>query len=374
MLEAIRIMRNRLDSAFGSDTKKSREMDYAVNHSSSENNAIHIEEGSLPLVSVLVPFYRVEEYIERCARSVFEQTYPRLEFIFVNDASDDASMEILERAISEYPNRKETINIIQHNKNRGLAAARNTAVAACRGDFVFHVDSDDWVEPNAVEVMMEKQFETDADIVSSEAYDWEKGVKKEYLTGGWNLSKERLIKEILSFRVSTTIWRRLIRRSLYVEHNITCDERYSKGEDLQVFPRLVYYAKKVAGVNQHLYNYNRQNSLSYTNTAKQDVDVQKQGLESVKVIKAFFSDKEHYLQDAVAKIDVRSIRSQLLINALNQNQAGYDFFLNSLKDAGASYWFLLHCALFPVRYMGSNNCTLSLVRSVSKLRRKLTKI
>ena len=100
-------------------------------------------------VSILVPVYGVEKYIERCARSIFEQTYHNLDIVFVDDCTPDKSIEILKRVLEEYPGRKAQTRIIRHAYNRGLSAARNTAVAAATGTFLTHVDSDDWIELNA---------------------------------------------------------------------------------------------------------------------------------------------------------------------------------------------------------------------------------
>ena len=114
-----------------------------------------------PLVSVLIPVYQVEDFIERCARSVFEQTYQNLECVFVDDGSTDSSIDILNQIINEYPSLKDNVHIIHHQENRGLAAARNTAINSCHGDFVMHVDSDDWLEPDAAELLVRRQQETD---------------------------------------------------------------------------------------------------------------------------------------------------------------------------------------------------------------------
>ena len=103
-----------------------------------------------PLVSICVPIYGVEKYIERCAVTLFEQTYDNLEYIFVNDCTTDDSMAILEEVISRYPARSSAVRIIAHEKNRGLAAARNTTVENCTGEFILHVDSDDYIENNTL--------------------------------------------------------------------------------------------------------------------------------------------------------------------------------------------------------------------------------
>ena len=99
----------------------------------------------MPKVSVIVPVYGVEKYIERCARSLFEQTLDDMEFIFVDDCTKDESIEVLKRVIDLYPVRKDQVKIIHHAVNKGLSRARETGVNAATGDYIGHCDSDDWV-------------------------------------------------------------------------------------------------------------------------------------------------------------------------------------------------------------------------------------
>lgn len=101
-------------------------------------------------VSILVPIYNGEKYIERSARSFFEQSYTDLNYIFVNDCSTDKSVEILLRVLDDYPKRKPSVRIVNHSVNRGLAAVRNTAVNLCSSEFLIHADSDDWMERTCV--------------------------------------------------------------------------------------------------------------------------------------------------------------------------------------------------------------------------------
>lgn len=329
-----------------------------------------------PLVSILVPVYRVEQYIERCARSVFRQTYQNVEYIFVDDASDDSSIDILNRIILDYPNRSEKVVIIRHNKNKGLAAARNTAIEACHGDFVFHVDSDDWVETNAIELLVRKHLETGADIVSGEALDDANGIKTKHLSSGWNLDKKTLLIHLLTYKVSTTLWRRLIRKSLYTDYNIFFDERGSGGEDFQVFPRLVYYANKISGINDIIYYYNKSNQLSISNNVKNNIDFQIQGLISVKRIVSFFSDKEPYLRNLVAGMDVRNIHFRMIYNVNNKNKKGYKQFLKYMKESDSSYWKQVQWDKNLIRYAESNYYSMMLLLLYRKLlnkTRKLTK-
>lgn len=117
-------------------------------------------------VSVCIPVYKVEKYIEKCARTLFEQTMTDgIEFIFVNDCTPDKSIDVLEKVLEEYPHRKAQTRIIHHEKNRGPVAARNTAIKNASGNYIICCDSDDWIDLELYETMYRKALETDADVV-----------------------------------------------------------------------------------------------------------------------------------------------------------------------------------------------------------------
>ena len=120
-----------------------------------------------PNVSVIVPVYGVEHYIERCARSLFSQTFRSVEFIFVNDCTKDGSMNVLSEVMKEYP--EVDVKVIDLERNMGLPQARRAGVGQATGDYILHVDSDDWIEPNMVERLYERAEETGADMVCC---DW----------------------------------------------------------------------------------------------------------------------------------------------------------------------------------------------------------
>ena len=201
-----------------------------------------------PLVSILVPIYGVEQYIEHCAVCLFEQTYSNIEYIFIDDCTQDNSIGILLNIILHYPSREQNIKIIHHEKNKGLAGARNTAVAAASGDFVLHVDSDDYIEKNCVELLVAKQMETSADIVSS-GIMCHKGVKEfQWMTP--NDSSHDYSLKLIKRIVPVNIWGRLIRRRLYTDNNLYLNEGINMGEDYQIIPRLVYYANIIDVVDK----------------------------------------------------------------------------------------------------------------------------
>ena len=116
-----------------------------------------------PLVSLVLPAYQVELYIERCVRSIMAQTYHNLEILIVDDCSPDASGAIAEALAKE----DSRITVFHHQINQGYSGARNTALNHATGQYVTFVDSDDWVEPDYVAYLMNIIRTTHADIALS---------------------------------------------------------------------------------------------------------------------------------------------------------------------------------------------------------------
>ena len=108
-----------------------------------------------PLISVLIPVYGVEKYIEKCLKSVFENTIAeKCEFILVNDCTKDSSIQIAKTMISSFPNLD--VKIIEHDMNCGIGATRNTALKNATGNYIIYVDSDDLVEKEHVDEFIAK--------------------------------------------------------------------------------------------------------------------------------------------------------------------------------------------------------------------------
>ena len=114
-------------------------------------------------VSVIIPIYKVEKFIERCVHSLMGQTLQEVEYIFVDDATPDKSIEVLKKCLTLYPNRKAVV--LHHSQNQGLPAARNTGLVAATGEYIYHCDSDDFVEVNMLEKLYQKAKETEAEMV-----------------------------------------------------------------------------------------------------------------------------------------------------------------------------------------------------------------
>lgn len=123
------------------------------------------EDSKLPLVSIIIPVYGVENYIDRCARSVFKQTYGNLEIIFVDDCTLDNSINVLRTVMEMYPERKNQVKILRHNHNRGLSAARNTGMDVATGEYIYFLDSDDAITEDCVEILEENISHGGCDFV-----------------------------------------------------------------------------------------------------------------------------------------------------------------------------------------------------------------
>lgn len=115
-------------------------------------------------VSVLVPVYNSFDYLKNLIKCLKNQTYKNLEVIFVNDGSIDKSYKLLKKAVKKLDNAK----VIEHDKNKGLFWARLTGLKACSGDYICFLDSDDFVEPDFYQKMLEKIVESNADICISD--------------------------------------------------------------------------------------------------------------------------------------------------------------------------------------------------------------
>lgn len=265
----------------------------------------------IPLVSICVPIYNVENYIERCAISLLEQSYGEIEYVFVNDCSPDQSIEVLRRVLEKYPERKSFVKIISHEKNLGLAAARNTAINHSEGDFIFHVDSDDYLGIDAVEKLVNKQRETDADIVTGQAVQMEKD-KSSVMRRPQFLSQDDFVKEMIVPSISHTIWGRLIRKSLYTDNGIEAKEGVNIGEDLQAMSKLAYYAKKVETIWDVVYYYDCTNELSYMNQFD-TASIRRlvQDTTSMEIVRDFFVGKSDRFQNQ-AEVYLRDYYLKLL--------------------------------------------------------------
>lgn len=213
-------------------------------------------------VSVIVPVYKVESFIGRCMRSLMEQTLQDVEFIVVDDCSPDNSISIAKQVAGDYPDR--LVTFIVHEVNKGLPAARNTGLAVAKGEYVFHCDSDDFVEADMLEGLYEKAESENADIVWC---DWFLSFEKNerYMEQPHYDSAMGALKGMLSGVMKYNVWNKLVRRELYTTNAIFFPAGYGMGEDMTMI-KLFACAETVAYLPKAFYHYVKLNASAFSNT------------------------------------------------------------------------------------------------------------
>lgn len=231
-------------------------------------------------VSILTPVYGVEKYIEQCARSLFEQSYASIEYIFVDDCTPDRSIDILQSVQKAYPNRAQQVRILHHDKNRGVGAARQTALMAATGNYIFFADSDDLLPKNAVELLVKKAECTNADLIDGGYKEWSNGKagelqkpfemnkersenKEKSINKEKNIGSPKMLKFLVCQNIITNrLWGRIYKRSLIMEQKIFFEEGINYAEDLFWNAQFLFYGNTVS-INDVVYYYRTDNENSY---------------------------------------------------------------------------------------------------------------
>lgn len=207
-------------------------------------------------VSVIVPVYKVERWIERCARSLFGQTLDEAEFIFVDDCSPDGSIAVLARVLEEFPQRKRHVRIIRHTENRGVSASRQDGLDAATGEYVIHADPDDWVETNMLERLYEKAKAEDADMVICDFYQVNpKSGRKRLFAQKPDSFDAETVQQQLFRNLHGSVWNKLVRLEVIQKANVRFPEYYSFCEDLTFNTELLNLPLKIAYLPEAFYNY-----------------------------------------------------------------------------------------------------------------------
>lgn len=215
-------------------------------------------------VSVIVPVYNVEKFIERCTESLLAQTMKEAEFIFVDDASPDGSMAVVRKCEERHPERAGQVRILRHDVNKGLPAARNTGLEAAVGQYIFHCDSDDYADPGMLEALYGEAISKDADAVWCDWY-LSFGRNERYMRQPSYDTPEDALKGMLAGAMKFNVWNKLAKRTLYTDNGIVFPAGYGMGEDMTVM-MLFASAKKVAYLPEAFYHYVKVNTDSFTRT------------------------------------------------------------------------------------------------------------
>lgn len=224
-------------------------------------------------ISVIVTIYNREKYLRDCVCSLFEQTLDDVEYVFVDDASTDNSLSVLEELIKMYPYRKSQVVVVRLEKNSGRAVARQTGIINVRGEYVIHVDSDDWVDKNMLELLYIKAKESDADIVGCNVTH-EYSNSRRIFKQKYSDNMDENVRRLLNGDIFPSLCTSLTRTSLIKENNIAFERGIDTGEDLLFNLHLYLKANKVVSIDSPSYHYRHtEDSGSFQHTEKSILSV-----------------------------------------------------------------------------------------------------
>lgn len=279
-----------------------------------------------PKVSIIVPVYNVEKYIEQCARSIFEQTYQNLEIIFVNDCTPDGSIDVLQQLINEYPARKQQTQIINHSNNRGLAAARATGIKNCTGKYVLNIDSDDYIETSMVSTLIKVATDGDCDIVAASFFHTspdsdETAVNIKDCQGFFDLNNIPI--DTLHFSQCNKIIRKSIFDQLPDTPGANC------WEDLAMTARAFALARNTAAINVPLYHY-RIGENAYSLTAQSHDKRLRDQITVARFVERWFAD--NHLSEQYAPF-IKNMKFAAKIKYLRGKKRDFAAWKNTFPEA-----------------------------------------
>lgn len=218
-------------------------------------------------LSIIIPVYNIEPYISNCLNSILNQPFKDFEIICVNDGSNDNSLTELQKYCDERL-------VIIDKKNGGSGVARNTALAVARGEYIFFVDGDDWLEENSLQKIIDEADRLNTDILIFGGLSYYDGIGK---NGGYSANKlpKKYMNKVFSaedikkdiFKFPSTAWTKLYRREFLQKNNIKFQE-IKVGQDQLPFFHSIITAEKIALLPENLYCYRKNRKGAVTATKK----------------------------------------------------------------------------------------------------------
>lgn len=230
------------------------------------------------LVSIIVPIYNVDKYLEQCISSILDQSYTTLEIILIDDGSTDTSAIIIDKFA-----RKDSRVQVIYQKNCGVSSARNTGLQAAGGKYVMFIDPDDWVTNDYVEYLLDLAEENNADMaLTIEKYSnyCKKQVKKEVIK---IFTAEKCAVYLLCYNMPVAVWSKIYRRSFLDKNGIRFFEDIYIGEDFIFNMLAIQHANKIVLGNRKIYYYRKDNSASATTNFT--IEKAENGMKAIELIK-----------------------------------------------------------------------------------------
>lgn len=284
----------------------------------------------MPKVSVVVPIYNVEKYIERCARSLFEQTLDDIEYIFIDDCSPDKSIKILNKILEEYPNRIPQTKIVRLEKNVGAANVRKQGIFLATGEYIIQCDSDDWVEKDMYKLMYCVAKERNSDVVICDLYRYD---IRQKMT---NYNKQLCYISVILGDINSELWNKLIKRELFYKEIVYPKSHLA--EDLAILTQIFYFCANIGYVNKALYHYcYNENAITKAITKENIVRNLNQHIDNVNLIFGFFKREHLKLPKYVS--DVLKWRCRVVVKPILNTNFGYKLWKNTYPEISMTFIF-----------------------------------
>lgn len=206
-------------------------------------------------ISIIVPIYKIERYLRQCIDSILAQTFTDFELLLIDDGSPDECPAICD----EYAKKDARIRVF-HKPNGGLTSARNCGLDNAKGEWIMHIDGDDWVAPTYIEELYNAAIKNDADIaICGFRFAYEDGRYIEEHPTLWDNNKSASLNRYIA-STWTTAWGSIHKSSLYHNNGVRSPKNITYCEDFHLMARLCYFADKVVSIDRPLYNYRQQSS------------------------------------------------------------------------------------------------------------------
>lgn len=308
------------------------------------------------LVSLLVPIYNVEKHLTKCLDTLFNQTYPNVEYIFLDDHSPDGSMSVLHTYIENHQLTHRQITFLAHTENKGIATTRNDLVKQAKGDYILFVDSDDWMELDMVEQLVLATKNGAVDMVGCD-------YTKNYADGRQTCHFENYASDsrdnialLLNYTIGPVLWKLLVRKKLFLQIQFQPDIEI--GEDYLASVKLYYYADSCSWVHRYLYHYAQYNENRYTGKLAKSIE---DHIKAVIAVEAFLDSVGFMNPEIVREINLRkfSIKRYYLFSPLLDFQRWTVLFPESdgmwryipySKKEKVMYWLAEHHFFFLLQW------------------------
>lgn len=284
----------------------------------------------MPKVSVVVPVYSVESFIEKCAQSLFEQTLKDVEFIFVDDCSPDNSMAVLKAVIQRYQDRISrmnwTVRTARMPVNSGLPAVRKQGMELASGEFIINCDSDDWVDPDMLETMYNAAVENRAELVTCEI-DWSNGCQFSF-----HRCKDKmdLINATLTGCVIESVCTKLIKRSILTRDGFVFPVD-NVNEDCVLSVQVAYYCNSFVQLPNKFYHYlMREGSISHVVSPEKVINNFYQFIRNISIIEDFLSRVGLY-NDVKEALAVKKVKCRNYIIPIVADKEGKALWTSTYK-------------------------------------------